>query len=85
MLPLVMARRRSNSVVDTADRERRVLQRNKVGRLRDNLVERRTLDKYVRAATCFVWWIAQMGMPEAADYEQLDLQLCYFRIHLGVW
>ena len=37
-----------------------------------------TLNKYVKAVTCFVWWLAQMGMSEAGDYELLDRQLCDF-------
>ena len=73
-----MVRRRSKLVVDTADRERRVQQRHTVGRLRDNLIEKRTLERYVKAATFFSWWLMQMTLPPASDYEQLDLQLCNF-------
>ena len=73
-----MARRRSAVVVDTANQELRVTERKRAGRLRDNLVEVRTLNKYVKAVTCFIWWLAQMGTGHASGFELLDHQLCDF-------
>ena len=77
-----MARRRSSLVVETANREQRVQQRSRAGSLRDNLVERRTFDKYLKAVSAFVAWIEQMGMLQAPDYDSLDLQLCSFLEYL---
>ena len=77
-----MARRRSNLVVETASREQRVQQRCRAGSLRDNLVERRTFDKYLKAVLIFVAWVAKMGIAQAPDYDSLDFQLCSFLEYL---
>jgi hypothetical protein len=52
--------------------------RQDAGRLRDNRVNGKTLQRYTAACMMFQWWLFGNGTEYAAGWDELDLQLCSF-------
>ena len=62
--------------LNVADKQQRRLLRARVGSLRDNRVNAKTLMRYRDATHRFLSWLEWMGLERPVDWEEMEKVLC---------